>query len=325
MKFSDFKKRAWLFSALFLIIIFTTYILLSYQQEKEIIKNEEIVLVDEEIIEEAEKEEYSPLLNPIAVVLDNYPNNLNLKGLNEAAVVYELPTEGGTSRFLAIFDNNNPNEFVVGPIRSLRKYFINFSADFQALLVHCGGSPDALASIANTKLSTLNEFYNGAYFKRDDSLKAPNNIYLKNTDWLSYLIDKDKERIEEDWLFKTEVSYNSEDFSQAENINSYYSSLYQANWAYNEQLEAYIREPYDLVAKTLIFHFVDTIVIDDVLRLKLLDQTEGKAIICHLAKCYNGIWKKEDKHRYYIDENEVFFEKALTWINVMPKFAKLSF
>lgn len=327
MKFKEIKKRAGLFSALFLILLFTAYILLSSSQSEDVVESEKIVLSDKETIIEADKEveEYLPLLNPVAVSIDNYPNNPNLKGIDESIVVYELPTEGGSSRFLAIYDNNNSSDFVVGPVRSLRKYFLDFSADFQALAVHCGGSPDALSLIAGERLSTLNEFYNGSYFKRDDSLKAPNNIYLKNSDWLNFLIDRDNKRIEENWLFSEGFSFNFQNYQDISEINTYYSPAYQSNWRYNDQLEGYIREPYDFFAKTLIFHFVDAFVIDDLLRLKFIESSEGPAKICYLGKCYGAIWKKEDKYRYYIEEQEILFEKDKVWINIMPDFAKLSF
>ncbi len=322
MNLKDLKKRAYFLIALFLIILFAYLIFPSKSSPEEIVEEKEIVLVKDDI---AEKKEFKALLNPIAVSIDNYPNNQHLKGLEQATIVYELPTEGASSRFLAIYDNNNDNEFVIGPVRSLRPYFLDFSADFQALVVHCGGSPEALSRIASQRLTTLNEFYYGQYFKRDHSLKAPNNIYIKNSDYLQYLIDKDKERIEEEWLFKEAPNFDFEQFQEVTKINSYYSEAYQANWLYDEQLEVFVRDPYKYRAKTLIFHFVEALVVDDKLRLKFIDKKEGPATICYLGKCYEAIWQKEDKYRYYIENQPLYFEKNQTWISVMPQFTKLSF
>jgi len=325
MSFKDLKKRAWLFCALFLIIAFSFFILFTQSKEKEMEFNEIIIDTEKEAIVENEAEQFQALLNPVAVSIDNYPNNPYLKGLQEAIVVYELPSEGGSSRFLAIYDNSSEDEFVVGPVRSLRKYFLDYLNDFGALAIHCGGSPDALATISSTRLKTLNEFYNNKYFKRDDRLKAPNNIYLKNSDWLRYLIDQDKERQEENWLFAKESNLVFDNYTTSGVISSYYSPAYQANWTYDSTLEIYLRDPYEITAKTLIFHFVKVSVMDELLRLKFSGEREGEAIICYLGRCYKGNWKKEDLHRYYIDEQEVLFEKDKVWINIMPQFAQLSF
>src|SRR3569833_960472 len=64
-------------------------------------------------------------------------------GLQDAGVVYEAIAEAVITRFLALFQDATPQ--YIGPVRSLRPYFIHFAAPFQASIVHVGGSPDAIA------------------------------------------------------------------------------------------------------------------------------------------------------------------------------------
>lgn len=318
-----FKKRAFFYFALFFFILITIGLFQVYNTQEAQEELEEIVL---DLIEEQEEGSiFQPLLNPVAVVIDNYPGSINIAGLDQAVVVYELPTEGGSSRFLAIFDNNNGNEYIVGPVRSLRRYFIDYSLDLEALLVHCGGSPDALSKIASQRIMTLNEFYNHSYFKRNDKLKAPNNIYLKNSDWLRFMIDKDVSRQEISWLFDSETELDFTNSYQANEINTYYSQLYQANWQFDQDLKLYIRDPHNFKADNLIFHFVNARVVDELLRLQFNDEFEGRAVICRLGSCIDAQWKKEDIHRYYILGEEVLLPYGKTWVNILPNFAKLSF
>ncbi len=96
-------------------------------------------------------------------------------GLQDAGVVYEAIAEGGITRFLALFQETSPK--YIGPVRSLRPYYIDFAAPFQASIVHVGGSPDALKEVRNGKFRDLDEFFNAGYFYRIGSRPAPHNVY----------------------------------------------------------------------------------------------------------------------------------------------------
>ena len=67
-------------------------------------------------------------------------------GLNQAGVVFEAIAEAGITRFAAIYQN--PSSAVIGPIRSLRIYYLQWDTPFDCTIVHAGGSGDALAAVA---------------------------------------------------------------------------------------------------------------------------------------------------------------------------------
>jgi len=96
-------------------------------------------------------------------------------GLQDAGVVYEAIAEGGITRFLALFQDSSPQ--YIGPVRSLRPYYIDFAAPFQASIVHVGGSPDALSEVQNGNFRNLDQFFNGDYFTRISARAAPHNVY----------------------------------------------------------------------------------------------------------------------------------------------------
>ena len=68
-------------------------------------------------------------------------------GLNQAGVVFEAIAEAGITRFAAIYQN--PTSAVIGPIRSLRLYYLEWDTPFDCTIVHAGGAPDALAAVSH--------------------------------------------------------------------------------------------------------------------------------------------------------------------------------
>jgi hypothetical protein len=112
---------------------------------------------------------------PFMVIVENSRDARPQSGLSEADIVYETMAEGGIPRFMALFQANSPKE--IGPVRSARPYFISLSKQYKLPFGHCGGSEEALISIKNEGLMSLNEITNSSYYWRDKSRKAPHNLY----------------------------------------------------------------------------------------------------------------------------------------------------
>lgn len=110
-----------------------------------------------------------------AVMIENSDGARPQSGLQDAGVVYEAIAEAGITRFMALYQEGQPQ--YIGPVRSLRPYYIDFAAPFQASIVHVGGSPDALSEVTSGGFRNLDQFYNGAYFTRISSRYAPHNVY----------------------------------------------------------------------------------------------------------------------------------------------------
>lgn len=84
------------------------------------------------------------LRRPLAVVVENYnPDSRPQSGLAPASTVIETLAEGGVTRFLAIYLEQDAPK--VGPVRSTRMYFDHWAAGFHSILAHVGGNDDALA------------------------------------------------------------------------------------------------------------------------------------------------------------------------------------
>lgn len=82
-------------------------------------------------------------------------------GLNQAGVVFEAIAEAGITRFAAIYQN--PTSAIIGPIRSLRMYYLEWDTPFDCTIVHAGGAPDAIAAVSNGSYKDLTENYSYMY------------------------------------------------------------------------------------------------------------------------------------------------------------------
>ena len=82
-------------------------------------------------------------------------------GLNKAGVIFEAVAEAGITRFAAIYQD--PTTAIIGPIRSLRIYYLQWDTPFDCTIVHAGGSGDALAAVASGGYKDLSEDYNYMY------------------------------------------------------------------------------------------------------------------------------------------------------------------
>ncbi|MFC5470831.1 DUF3048 domain-containing protein [Cohnella suwonensis] len=114
---------------------------------------------------------------PFSVMINNLAPARPQSGLTQADTVWELLAEGGITRLVAIFQSK---EFTdpIGPVRSIRPYFIQVGEFYSGVLVHVGASNDAFAILRKQHKEDLDEITNaGAYFYRDKSRKAPHNVY----------------------------------------------------------------------------------------------------------------------------------------------------
>lgn len=110
-----------------------------------------------------------------AVMIENSPDARPQSGLKQSGVVFEAIAEGGITRFLVLYQQEKPG--LVGPVRSVRMYYVDWLAAFNASVAHVGGSASALAEVRNGNYRDIDQFFNpGAYWRASDRY-APHNVY----------------------------------------------------------------------------------------------------------------------------------------------------
>jgi hypothetical protein len=117
----------------------------------------------------------------VGVIVENQETaRLYQHGLEKALFIEEFHVEGMISRFLAIFDVKDLPP-MIGPIRSLRPYFVDASQPWVPVLIHAGGSPEAFERVAAlSDITAINglRYDDGERFLRSDDVPAPHNFYL---------------------------------------------------------------------------------------------------------------------------------------------------
>lgn len=123
---------------------------------------------------------------PLGVMIENHLEARPQSGLSRAEVVYEAVAEGGITRFLAVFWGVF-DDFIVGPVRSARTYYLDWISEYDGLYAHVGGAhcdantghgclngapADALGQIEGYGIKSLNQFYLGfpTYWRDYDRL-----------------------------------------------------------------------------------------------------------------------------------------------------------
>ncbi len=352
----NFKKKTWkiisYISIVFflLVLFFIINIVSSYFSEKTIVQypDNKSVEVQEDCNDCTRRsldgeyvESDNANLFPFAVIIDNHPDARPSYGLSKANLVIEAEAEGGITRYFAVFAGDQDIE-KIGPVRSIRSYFVDWAEEFSALLVHCGGSPKALVRIIKEDVYDLNEFYNEKLFWRDDNISAPHNIFTSSELLRDYLSAKKL-------LGGKYLSWKFFDnFSDIEvvypEINiDYYSSVLEddfvVSWKYDTMNSNYIRHLGGSIHKdgnedevrvsNIIIQYVEKKVVDEKLRLSLQTIGSGKAVVCYLGNCQKVTWKKVSKTsrtRFYDTvDNEIKFATGNIWIEVVDESIEVNY
>lgn len=108
------------------------------------------------------------------IMIENSPDARPQSGIDQAGVVFEAIAEGGITRFLTLYQDARPG--YIGPVRSLRPYYIDWASSFDASIAHIGGSPEALSQIRSGG-KDLDQFFNSAGYWREPSRPAPHDVY----------------------------------------------------------------------------------------------------------------------------------------------------
>lgn len=114
---------------------------------------------------------------PLSVKIENSPASRPQFNISSADVVYETITEGGITRFNAIYHSAIPDR--IGPIRSARLADLAIVPQYDALFAFSGASSSTNSKIRAARLSNLSEDAGVSRpYSRSSQRKAPHNLML---------------------------------------------------------------------------------------------------------------------------------------------------
>lgn len=181
---------------------------------------------------------------PYAVMINNLGVARPLQsGLQDAMIIYEMIVEGGLTRYMAVFQDQNTER--IGSIRSARHYFLDYALENDAIYVHHGNSPQAAADFKTLNIDRISVDASKTGW-RDKSL----NVSTEHTLFTSIaklnngLGNKRKTR-NKDFLLnysETPVDLSTKEGAiKANNIEITYSRSVKSSYEYDESAQNYKR------------------------------------------------------------------------------------
>ncbi len=142
------------------------------------------VIIKNPLTGEKDYNEAAVELRPIAIAVDNSLGARPQYNINAADMIVEGEVEGGETRHLWFFSDMTNLPEMLGPTRSARPSYIQFSELFDAIFVHYGGSHskgDYVGGYDIIKQDGVNDIDGmtvSSCFKRTSDKKAPHNAAL---------------------------------------------------------------------------------------------------------------------------------------------------
>lgn len=279
------------------------------------------------------------IFKPVGVMIENEITARPFQqGLSQADIVYEAPTEGNITRFLAIFLKSEYSG-KVGPVRSARPYFLDWMKESGGLYAHVGGSDEALRLLWNgtsfSGVHDVDQFYYEKYFWRENVRKIALEHTMFTTvevlrglademNWQDVILGTSKD---DALLFDSSIS--------AHEINIDFGLyLYRVKYVYDAEKNGYLRfqngKPHidnfneeQINPKTVIVQRVKSWPLnDDKFRIAIRTIGGGEALIFQGGKIIPARWEKksaEEKTKFYLENGEEFqFNVFPVWIEIVP-------
>jgi hypothetical protein len=173
-----------------------------------------------------------------AIMIENSPDARPQSGLKDSGVVFEAIAEGGITRFLVLYQQEEPG--LIGPVRSIRLYDAEWVAPFNASIGHVGGSIGGLAEVRNGSYRDIDQFFNGSSYYRSSDRYAPHNVYTTFT--LLDALNAKKGYTSSSFTGFTRVDGKPAATPTATNINITISSaLFNSSYIYDKTTNTYAR------------------------------------------------------------------------------------
>ncbi len=265
-----------------------------------------------------------------AIMIENSPDARPQSGLKAAEIVYEAVAEGGITRFLALYQQEKPT--LVGPVRSLREYNVDWLTPYNASVAHVGGSHKALQIVRNGSYRDIDQFFNpGSYWRASDRY-APHNVYTSFARLDALNASKGFKTSNPKVFERTTRSKPESQNATKVNVNIS-SAAYNSVYSYDGQKKEYLRDqggaPHNdreqgrIKAKVVITLLVNMkSVFEDGYRESITTTGKGSAYVFQNGHVVKVKWSKPSRASQIsfttLDDKPFALERGKTWISAVP-------
>ncbi|MDD5751758.1 MAG: DUF3048 domain-containing protein [Candidatus Peribacteraceae bacterium] len=263
----------------------------------------------------------------VAVMVENHETARPFQeGVDQALLVAEFPVEGLISRFALVFDRDDlPKR--IGPVRSLRPYFIDALQPMAGAVIHAGGSPEAFARVEKGDIHAANLLFYYDDAERDDAVPEPHNLFVQS-DKIEKLIPEDLPRVAWPPYAIGTPSTGSAALLVELNFYNYYHNV---TYTYHRLSDSYIRSSGDVAEqgspRNVLILETPITDIGEHGRLTIPLEGEGPVALFHSGKVQIGTWSKQGLYEPFVfqtdDGRPFLFDPGQTWMTAVPDMGRL--
>ncbi len=176
----------------------------------------------------------------VSVKIENSPEARPQTNMQKADVVYESITEGGITRFNAIFQSQSPD--TIGPVRSARLSDLYIVPEYNALFVFSGASSSVNAAVGKSGIDNLSEDAGISYpFSRSSSRPRPHNLYLSLAKLREESVKRKMAQTQDLVPFAFDRTSAEATTSPIASITIPFSTANKVEWTYDAASQTYLR------------------------------------------------------------------------------------
>ncbi len=258
---------------------------------------------------------------PIAVRIGNDPAARPVSGISKADMVWELLTEGGITRYMAVFHSQEAES--IGPVRSARLSDLHYLPMLRGILAHEGASPivrqRVQAAAATGAFVDIDEWYWGPFFPRVSARSSPQTVYTSTKSVRAAAAQAGaRDDVDVPLMVSAGLGAPAASGSDARTFTVPYDSAIRVTYTYDRSLgefggytraqggqttiDALTGKP--VVATNVVVIRTDltaTNIVEDSLgslSLDLRSTGTGRATIFNRGERYDGVWKRSGNDPY---------------------------
>lgn len=265
------------------------------------------------------------------IMIENSPDSRPQSGLKDSGVVFEAIAEGGITRFLVLYQEQKPK--LIGPVRSVRMYYVDWVAAFNASVAHIGGSSKALKEVRNGKYRDIDQFFNPDAYWRATDRYAPHNVYtsFKKLDALNAAKGYKTSSFTG---FTRRDALETSDLAKATSIDvTISSSTYNSHYDYDKKTGLYKRSQAGAAHKdresgqispkvVIVMKIPEKLVFEDGWRQQLTTVGKGTAYIFQDGTVQKVTWTKKSRTEQIkftdAEDKDVPLARGQTWLTAVP-------
>lgn len=267
-----------------------------------------------------------------AVMIENSPDARPQSGLKDAGIVYETIAEGGITRFVALYQESRPG--LIGPVRSVRPYYVEWAAAYDPAVAHIGGSARALEMIRSGSYGVdIDQFFNAAGYWRASDRVAPHNVYT-DFDHLDQLTSSKGKTSSTFTAIPRKEDQKAKSPTASTITLPISSAYYEVGYTYDVATNSYLRsvagaphvdrEGGQITPKVVVAIMVPmTIAMEDGYREQITTSGTGTGYIFQDGTAQQVTWQKADAKSQitFTDSSgkQVSLNRGQTWITALPE------